>query len=300
MKVFVTGGTGLLGYNILKAIEGRGFRVYATFHTHTPPTIDDVEWIKLDLEEFDKVITALKWIKPNVVIHAAAYTDVDGCEMHRDKAYRINYLATKALAKSVLGIGDFLIYISTDYVFDGIKGMYKEDDLPNPINFYGLTKLLGEVAVQSILGEEKSLVIRVSGLYGYSPTGKKNFGIQALEKLMEGEEVRAFYDQYLSPTYAYSLAEKIVRILNTDFTGIIHIAGERMSRYEYVSMLAEVLSVTKSLVKPISIEELKLVARRPRDSSLDVSNARRLGLTLPDQKECIKHFVESFRGKVRT
>ncbi|WP_440060012.1 dTDP-4-dehydrorhamnose reductase [Thermogladius sp. 4427co] len=295
MRILVTGGTGLLGYNALKILREKGFKTYATFHTHNPPPVDGVEWIRLDLGEYDKVLAVLKELKPDIVLHTAAYTDVDGCEVNRDVAYRVNYLATRALASAVLEAGGFLVYISTDYIFDGERGMYKEEDIPYPINFYGFTKLLGEVAVQSILGVERALIIRISGLYGYSPTGKKNFGLQALEKLVRGEGVYAFYDQYLSPTYAYHLAQRIVEALDKGVHGVIHLAGERMSRYEYATMLAEAVGADKSLVIPISIREARLAAKRPRDSSLNTLKAREIGLSLPSVRESIEHFVRSYR-----
>lgn len=298
MKVLVTGGTGLLGYNVVEAMYGKGFKVYATHWSRKPHGIGGVEWIQLNLEEVDSVASVVNSVKPDIVVHTAAYTDVDGCEVNREKAYKTNFLATKALAKALSKVRGFLIYISTDYVFDGEKGMYKEGDIPNPVNFYGFTKLLGEVAVQTILEEDKYLVIRVSGLYGYSPTGKKNFGVQALEKLLRHETVNAFYDQYLSPTYTYFLAEKIIKALERGVSGVIHLAGERMSRYEFALALAEAVGTDKSIVRAVSIKDARLAAKRPKDSSLDVSKAAELGLSLPSQRECIKHFVERYRKEV--
>lgn len=294
MKVLVTGGTGLLGWWIVKKLLERGHEVYATYNTKEPLGLGDAVWIKLDLEDFDRIAQVMEDIRPGVVIHSAAYTDVDGCELYRDKAYRVNYLATKAIARACNAIDAYMIYISTDYVFDGEKGIYKEDDIPNPVNFYGLTKLLGEIAVQSALPERDS-VVRVSGLYGYSPAGKRNFGINTLEKLLREEEVKAFRDQYLSPTYAVPLANNIVKMAEREVIGVFHIAGERMSRYEFALLLAEVMNVDRNLVKPISMNEVKLAAKRPRDSSLDTSRARSLKLEIPSQATCVKSFVELYR-----
>ena len=299
MRILVTGGTGLLGYNLLKVLSVKGYDTYATYHSHEPPPIDGVKWLRLDLENTAEIADVLSSAKPDVVVHSAAYTDVDGCEKNKQKAYVVNYIATKVIAKHVARQSGFMIYISTDYVFDGEKGLYREDDVPNPINFYGLTKLLGEVAVLSILSEEQSLVIRVSGLYGYSPTGKKNFGINALEKLVQKEEVIAFTDQYLSPTYAYFLSERIVRAVEKEIHGIIHIAGQRMSRYEFAALLARTLGVSEDLVKPTTMSNLRLIARRPRDSSLDTSYAKSLGLDMPNQEECIRHFIETYQKYVK-
>jgi len=293
LRILVTGGTGLLGYWVTRVFRDRGFDVYATYHEKTPPKVD-VKWIRLDLESLENIVNTVYEVKPNIVIHTAAYTDVDGCEVNREKAYRVNYLATKALVKASKD-AELFMYISTDYVFDGVRGMYGESDVPAPINYYGLTKLLGEVAVASTTNN--SCIIRVSGLYGYSPTGKKNFGVIALEKLSRGEPVEAFINQWLSPTYVKFLAEKLVGVVEVKNTGVIHIAGERLSRYEFALILADVLGVSRDLVKPKRLEEAKLIAPRPRDSSLDTSKARELGLTLPPVRECLRDMVLT-RGKL--
>jgi len=295
MRVLITGGTGLLGWWLAKEFHDRGFEVHVTYHSKQPTSLEDVVWHRMDLEDPQGVTKVVSEVKPEIVVHSAAYTDVDGCELDRAKAYRTNYLGTRALAFASRSRGvEFFIYISTDYVFDGERGMYREVDVPNPVNFYGLSKLLGEVAVEGILGG-RSCVVRVSGLYGYSPTGKRNFGINALEKLLRGEEVKAFRDQWLSPTYVRFLAEAFVRIVERRIPGILHVAGERVSRYEFALRLAEVLGVNKSLVKPVSMDEVKLVARRPRDSSLDTSKARSLGIELPPLDGCLKDFVAVYR-----
>ena len=292
MKVLVTGGTGLLGYWVVSTFKSRGFEVYATYH-EKKPSQTNVGWVRLDLEDLESVNNVIKEVKPDVIIHSAAYTDVDGCEVNKEKAFRINYLGTEALAKVSSGI-ELFIYVSTDYVFDGEKGLYSEDDIPTPINYYGLTKLLGEVVVRTLL-PRNSCIIRVSGLYGYSPAGKRGFGLIALEKLIKRETVEAFIDQWLSPTYVKPLAEIIVKIIEKKFSGTLHVAGERLSRYEFATLLADVLGVERSLVKPKPIETAKLIARRPRDSSLNISKARELGLVIPPVIYCLRDMILTYK-----
>mgnify|MGYP001773050722 CR=1 FL=1 len=299
MRVLVTGGTGLLGYNLVKVLSPLGYDVYATHHGHEPPQVEGVKWFKLNLEEPGTVVDVLNTLKPNIIIHTAAYTDVDGCEVYKERAFTVNYIATRAIARQAAKHNIFLVYISTDYVFDGEKGLYKENDTPNPVNYYGLTKLLGEVAVTSTLDEKESLIVRISGLYGYSPTGKKNFGINALEKLLHGEEVVAFADQYVSPTYAYFLSERIAKAIEKRVHGVIHIAGQRMSRLEFAVLLARILRADEKLVKPATIKQFKFVARRPKDSSLDTSYAKSIDLDMPPQEECIKHLVDMYLREVK-
>ena len=294
MRILVTGGTGLLGYNLIRVLSPLGYDVYATYHEHEPPQVEGVKWLRLNLEEPEAVVGLLNSVKPDVIVHTVAYTDVDGCEVNKERALTVNYIATRVAARQASKYNIFLIYISTDYVFNGEKGLYREDDAPNPVNYYGLTKLLGESAVISALGEDRSLVVRVSGLYGYSPTGKRNFGVNALEKLLRGEEVPAFVDQYLSPTYAYFLSERIAKAIEKRVSGVIHVAGERMSRLEFAKLLVKNLGVSDGLVKPSTMKDLKLIAKRPRDSSLDTSYAKSIGLDMPPQAECIKHFIETY------
>lgn len=297
MRVLVTGGTGLLGWWLAKTLAGRGYRVVATYHSKEPRGLDGVEWVRLDLSDPAGSLDALRGARPDAIIHAAAYTDVDGCELDKGRALRVNYLGTAAIARLASRLGAYLVYVSTDYVFDGERGMYSERDPPNPVNYYGLTKLLGEAAVGAAAPE--GLVLRVSGLYGYSPTGKRNFALNALESLLAGREVRAFRDQRLSPTYTPHLAEAVARILEAEPrpTGILHLAGEAMSRLEFALLLASAAGADRGLVKPASMSDLRLPARRPRDSSLDTGKAEgELGLKLPPTSEAVSEFVRLYKS----
>jgi len=293
VRILVTGGTGLLGWWASKVLSERGYEVIATFNRQKPPSLEGVSWVKMSLEEPRGVNEVFDEVKPDAVIHSAAFTDVDGCELNRDAAYKVNYLGARAVAEASASRGIFLVYISTDYVFDGEKGMYSEDDIPAPINYYGLSKLLGEAAVDALM-KGKSSIVRVSGLYGYSPSGKKNFGIRALESLMEGREVQAFSDQYLSPTYAPELANLLSVLIGEKIAGILHIAGERLSRYQFALLLAKKLGAKEDLVKPSSLERAGLKAKRPRDSSLDSSKAKSLGLSLPRTERSIEDFIRTY------
>ena len=290
MLILVTGGTGLLGWHLVNKLA-RDYRVIATHHINRPPSEDQrVEWVYLDLLDYEGIKRIIGDLRPEIVIHTAAYTDVDGCEIDRKRAFDVNYLATKSLARACRGVCEYFIYISTDYVFDGERGHYSEEDLPYPINYYGLTKLLGEVATTDLL--DKSLVIRTSGIYGCSPGGKRGFALSLLEKLSRGDEVMAFTDQYLSPTYAPHLASNILELLELRVNGFLNIAGDRASRYEFAIAVARELGADERLVKPSSMDTSSLRARRPRDSSLDTKKAKEeLGLPFKSMRDCIKEFI---------
>ncbi|MGC9182266.1 dTDP-4-dehydrorhamnose reductase [Thermogladius sp.] len=287
--MLVTGGTGLLGWSLVERLAGRGFEVYATYHATRPPRVEGVSWVRVDFSDPHEAGPLVESLRPEVVVHTAAYTDVDGCEVNKNLALNVNYVSTRELARACRGVCEYFVYVSTDYVFDGEKGLYRESDDPNPLNYYGLTKLMGEVAVAAALRDY--LVLRTSGIYGCSPGGKRGFALDALGKLSRGRTVEAFVDQFLSPTYAPDLAGAILRILEARPRGVLHVAGERVSRYGFAVELARVLGVSEDLVKPASIASAVLKARRPRDSSLDTSLARSMGLEVRPLREALRAFA---------
>ncbi|AAK41975.1 dTDP-4-dehydrorhamnose reductase (rfbD-2) [Saccharolobus solfataricus P2] len=192
-------------------------------------------------------------------------TDVDKCEIEKDKAYKINSQAVKHIVRAGRVVDSYVIHISTDYVFDGNKGNYKEDNIPNPINYYGLSKLLGEIFASSY---DESLIIRTSGVFR-----NKGFPIYVYKTLKEGKTVLAFKGYY-SPISARKLALAIDELLDLRKTGIIHVAGERISRYELAIKIKEKFNLPGEVKE---VDEIKSwIAKRPYDSSLDISKARKL------------------------
>jgi dTDP-4-dehydrorhamnose reductase len=176
-------------------------------------------------------------------------------------------------------VGAKLILVSTDYVFDGDKGNYAETDEPKPISFYGLTKLEAERVAAST--SPNFLIIRTSVLYGWHPT-KLNFATWILKGLRERQTLKVVNDHINSPTFADNLAEAIRKAIERNSQGILHIAGnERISRFEFARRLAERFGLDEALLIPVEMRDLNWVARRPRDSSLDVGKAEKeLGIEL--------------------
>ncbi|MFN3384911.1 MAG: SDR family oxidoreductase, partial [Archaeoglobaceae archaeon] len=188
--------------------------------------------------------------------------------------WKINVVGTKNVSKLCKEFKAFLIYVSTDYVFKGDKGMYGEEEETDPINYYGFTKLEGEKIVKG-LGE--FCIARTSVIYGSKPaSGKTNFALWLIEKLRKEEAVSVVSDQYNSPTLNTNLAEMLLEIAERRLSGIYHLAGAtRMSRYEFAKLVAKTFDLSKDLIRPTSMESLNWVAKRPRDSSLNVSKAMR-------------------------
>jgi dTDP-4-dehydrorhamnose reductase len=269
LRILVTGAGGLLGSAVV-SIASHKHEIYAAFSQHQPA--EGIR-VRLNLHDKGKIGATVKEIMPDAVVHAAALTDVDRCEKEEDLAIQINHEATASLAESAKSVGAYFLYVGTDYVFDGLKGMYGEEDPPNPINVYGRTKLLGEKSV--LLSGVESCIARASVIYGAQPAaGKVNFAMWLLECLRNGTSVKIIQDQYSSPTLNTSCAQMILEATERRAHGTFHLAGaSRVSRFEFAMALAETFGLDNSLIVPVRMENMQWSARRPRDSSLDVSKA---------------------------
>jgi len=264
MRIFVTGGSGLLGYRIAELALEKGYEVYSGY-CHNKPLAGEA--VKIDLSDPASAFEVTREVKPDVVMHTAALTDVDMCEKEKELAFKINVEGTKAIAEAARKLNSFLIYVSTDYVFDGNKGMYRENDETNPVNYYGYTKLLGERYCDCIA--------RTCVIYGAKPaSGKVNFVLWLIDKLRNGEKVRITTDQYITPTLNTNLARMMLEIAEKELKGVFHLAGAtRVSRFEFAKAVADVFDLDKTLIMPSKMDELNWIAKRPKDSSLDTSKA---------------------------
>jgi dTDP-4-dehydrorhamnose reductase len=276
MKVLVTGAGGLLGSKIVEL--AKDYTVYKTHASH--PLFQDS--IKMDVTNEKEVKQVFSQIMPNVVVHTAAETNVDKCEDRREHAWKINADGTRILAEACNKANAKMVYVSTDYVFDGEKGLYTEEDQPNPINYYGLTKLMGERNVEKLC--ETFAILRTSVLYGTHPE-KPNFVKWVIATLAQGKPLTVVEDHYNSPTLADNLAEAVIEAVESRVRGVYHAAGsERISRYDLAQKAAETFNFDAALVRPIRMSELKAwTAKRPKDSSLCVDKIQReIGVKLLD------------------
>jgi len=266
LKIFVTGGSGLLGSKVAEIALEKGYDVYSGYHNHKP---EFGKAVKFNLLGGNNIVNVINDIKPDVIIHSAALTDVDRCEVEKSLAYRINVEGTRAVAESARKMNAFLVYVSTDYVFDGERGRYKEGDETNPVNHYGYTKLLGEKHCQDFC------IARTCVIYGARPaSGKVNFALWLIDRLERGESVRVVTDQFITPTLNTNLARMILEVAERNLKGVFHLAGAaRVSRFEFARKIARVFGLDESLIIPSRMDEINWTARRPRDSSLDVSKA---------------------------
>lgn len=252
MRVLVTGVKGQLGYDVVKELEKRG---------HQPIGVDREEMDLMDKKAIRDVIMKLC---PEAIIHCAAYTAVDKAEEEVEVCYQVNAEATKVIAECAKELDITLVYISTDYVFDGTKeGEYVETDSPNPINVYGASKLLGEQYVQQLL--EKYYIVRISWVFGENGN---NF-IKTMRRLgSERDELNIIDDQIGSPTYTADLAPLLVDMMETNKYGIYHVTNEgTCSWYEFAN---EIFKKSRIEVKtsPITTNQYPTVAKRPMNSRM--------------------------------
>ena len=274
MRVLITGASSLPGYRAALALLSRGHQVVGTYLTHEVPIQHGAfTAVRLDVRDRVGLERLFKEHRPEVVIHMAAYGDVDGCERDRALAWEVNVLGTINVVRVAERYADYLLYLSTDYVFDGLRGMYEEHEPPCPVNYYGLTKMCGEVAV--LTADIGRSIVRASSIYGLGP-GRKNFAKFLVENLSAGKPVRALVDQYTTPTQASLLAEALVEILERGLTGIFHVVGERMSRHEFALKVAEFLGFDRGLVGEAKMEEFSWLAPRPKDASLSCEHTRQV------------------------
>lgn len=260
MKVLVTGAHGQLGHDVVDILEK-----------------NEISCLGIDKDDVD--ITDEKQIKktiidynPEVVIHCAAYTAVDKAEDEQELCYGVNVLGTRYIAKACKLVDAKMVYISTDYVFDGEgEKPFEVTDKPNPVNYYGLTKYEGELEVQKIL--EKYFIVRISWLFG---SHGNNFVKTMLRLAKEKDEISVVADQIGSPTYTYDVAELLLEMIKTDKYGIYHATNEGYcSWYDFAVEIFRQADMDVK-VRPISSNEYLTRAKRPRNSRLGQGNTEKI------------------------
>jgi dTDP-4-dehydrorhamnose reductase len=274
-KLLVTGASGLLGNKIVELAKND--HTVIPLHKTKPLHSNS---LKLDITDAIEVLNLLHKLKPDAVIHTASETNVDKCETKKEHAWKINVEGTSNISLACSKANAKLVYISTDYIFDGEKGLYIEEDKPNPINYYGATKLEGENQV--VQHCKNYAILRTSVLYGWHPW-KQNFATWVINSLKQGKEITVVKDHYNTPTLADNLAEMALEAVQKDLQGLYHASGsERISRYEFALQIAKIFNLDSSLIKPIKMSQLTAwVAKRPRDSSLNIDKIQKQLKTKP-------------------
>jgi dTDP-4-dehydrorhamnose reductase len=287
-RVLVIGAKGMLGRDLVKVL-------YSTFRTDKHSDWEVLEWDidEIDIREEKTTVTKIESFHPEIVINVAGYTNVDGCESNEEEAFAVNAEGMKHVALGALQCRAKVVYLSTDYIFDGKKKEpYLEDDPPNPLNVYGRSKWKGEQYVRELL--EDALIIRTQWLYGRFGN---NFVSSILRQGREKKVLSIVNDQIGSPTYTVDLSEAISVLLKYDVRGVFHVANSDLCTwYTLGQAILKLSGMERVKVIPISSKELDRPAVRPPYSVLNCQKLRQVtGMTLRPWAEALKDFILSVR-----
>jgi dTDP-4-dehydrorhamnose reductase len=273
-KVLITGANGLLGQKLCRHFSPSYHVIAIDLHPQSFIPSTDITYHSLDITNREKVISFVRFHHPDLIINAAAYTDVDGCEMHQKEARAVNVEAVETLVGICRKLKIRLIHLSTDYVFDGENGPYAEEDPPHPVSYYGKTKLESEKAIRS--SGIDFLIVRTNVLYGWGKKVKPNFLLWLLEKLSSGEKIEIVTDQLNNPTQADNLSACLLEMAEKNLTGIFHVGGaEYLSRYDFALQTADKFNFDKSLISPVQSVSLAQPAQRPHRGGLKIEKAQK-------------------------
>jgi dTDP-4-dehydrorhamnose reductase len=276
MNVLITGANGFLGYYLAEQLLQKGFSVIATGKgaCRLPFKDEKFRYVPMDFTDPFCVHDVYAGTKPDVVVHCGAMSKPDDCELQQAKAYLTNMESTVMLLTNAEEQKCFFIFVSTDFVFDGEKGDYTEENFPNPVNYYGRTKLEAEEAVKEY--PFGWCIVRTALVYGKPQTGRDNILTTVKNKLEKGEEYRVFDDQVRTPTYVEDLAVAIVSIIEKKATGIYHISGKDvLTPYKMALMTAEYLGLDTSLLKKVTAADMSQPAKRPHKTNFIIEKAKK-------------------------
>ena len=267
-RILILGANGMLGQCCVNYFSGSNcnFEVLA-LSIENEPVLGGADYITCDITNREQVKKNVFDFYPDVIINAAGYTNVDKSEIEREQAWKVNVKAVEYIAEAARVIDAHLIHISSDYIFNGKNGPYSENAIPNPIGYYGRTKLASENALK--ISGTIYTILRTNVLYGTAPDSRPDFVKWVVESLRKEENIRIVTDQINNPTFIDDLVQAISKIIEFGKTGIYNIGGrEFLSRLEFTNIIADHFQLDKSLIKPITTAELNQRARRPLKSGL--------------------------------
>ncbi len=282
MKLLIIGASGVLGSRLFNDTIEKKWNVTGTYCSYECKGLS-----YLDVRDENSLEKAFNLFEPEVVVMAGGITNVDLCTLKPKLAKDVNIKGTLNLVKKIKAYSSKLVYVSTDYIFNGENGPYKENDKPNPINIYGRTKLESENIIKSKL--KNYLIIRTAQLYGVAEPGgevevvqNSNFTVKIIHNMQNGKKVYAADDFYSTPTYVGSLSGMLIKLIEKKADGIYHGAGEEfIDRYNYVNKIADIFELDKGLIQKVKLKDLKLKAKRPRKGGLKTHKIKKENIAEP-------------------
>ncbi len=265
-RILIFGSNGMLGQRLTKYLFSQNVELLTSSFEDFSYN-DKVEYKQCDITDRNKTKKLIFDFCPDFIINAAAYTNVDKSETEREYAWRVNVKAVEYMAESARILDSHIIHISSDYIFDGENGPYLENVIPNPLGYYGRTKLASENVLK--LYAVKNTIIRTNVLYGPTHFGRPDFVKWVIDSLKNNNQIRIVTDQINNPTFIDDLVQAIVKILEISKEGTYNIGGpDFLSRFDFTIKIADFFNLDKSLIIPILTKELNQPARRPLKSGL--------------------------------
>ena len=266
-RILVVGSNGMLGQSLCKFYSNPNNIRLLGCSVEDKSLVNGFDYLQCDVTKRNEVKKTILDFYPDYIINASAYTNVDKSETERELAWKINVKGIEYIAEAARVLDARIIHISTDYIFDGREGPYAENEKPHPLGYYARTKLASENALK--ISGVLYTILRTNVLYGAESNGKTGFVKWLVSSLREGKDVRIVTDQINNPTFVDDLVQAINKVIEYNKTGIYNIGGkEFLSRFEFSEIIADYFGLDKSLIKPITTDELKQPARRPLKSGL--------------------------------
>lgn len=276
-KILITGANGMVGQALVRLLTLKGYEVIATGKGpwRSPLPGDHIRYFEADITHPFQLREIMAREKPAIVVHGAAMTQVDDCELKQNEAHSVNVEATARLLLDAEEYSSFFIFLSTDFVFDGNKGMYSEDDDVNPVSWYGQTKVEAEAIVQT--AEIPWAIVRTCLVFGTKEiAGRHNLYSWVRESLEQGKPIKVVDDQWRTPTYVEDLAAGIEMVIRKKSAGIWHLSGkDQVTPYAMAIKIAKSCGMDATLITRVTADTFSQPGKRPAKTGFDISKSSR-------------------------
>ena len=290
MRILVIGGSGVIGFEAIRKFSELGHDVFFTYNQNK---IFVPNGFCVDIRDKNLTLKLIKKIKPDIVVHATAITNVDLCETNKELAKSVNVIGTSNIIEGCKLVNSKLAYISTSFVFDGTKSKYYEDDLTSPTTFYGITKENGERLVST--SGLQFLILRTDQPYCWKENWQHTNSVsRVLETIKSGKTLNEIVDWYNRPTYVPNFVMSMSKLIKNEEVGIFHVVGsDFINRYEFSLKVVEIFDLNKDLIKPIKSETLHLPARRVNVNLENDKLTKKIGMKMLGVKEGLIEMLKS-------